>query len=125
MSGWARRGVLPSRCRSEQGLDADQMTIGLDKGRAAFRHTEPAEIGATTAGSNQLVKASGISSGRDERKTCAISFRGGSAPSLGDVVCDAGVLLRPWVQAPRARPARRHVTRSWILHHHISGTARQ
>src|SRR5690242_19833114 len=42
----------------------------------------------------------------------AASFRGGSSPPLGDVVGDAPILLRPWVQAPQARPARRRVTRS-------------
>ena len=58
-------------------------------------------------------------------RTREASFRAGSSPSLGDVVGDAGVLLRPRVQAPQARPARHRVTRSRVLHRHISGTAGQ
>ena len=55
----------------------------------------------------------------------AASFWAGSSPSLGDVVGDAGLLLRPWVQPPQGRPARRRVTRSRVVHRHIGGTTGQ
>ena len=55
----------------------------------------------------------------------AASFWAGSSPSLGDVVGDAGVLLRPWVQPPQGRSARRCVTRSRVLHRHIGRTTGQ
>jgi hypothetical protein len=55
----------------------------------------------------------------------AASFWAGSSPSLGDVVGDAGVLLRPWVQPPQGRSARRCVTRSRVVHRHIGRTTGQ
>ena len=64
--------------------------------------------------------------GRDfANRLSAASFWAGSSPSLGDVVGDAGVLLRPWVQPPQGRSARRCVTRSRVVHRHIGRTTGQ